>query len=103
MTKTELKLLKESIIKECEILFSGFQLMIDSGNYKKKITHGLSNQEYQAEIDKTIRSMTNIVTKMRVYEQVLSDTWKARLLKKANKFHKELLILKENIRKEESK
>jgi hypothetical protein len=89
--KINLKDIHESIKGDWQIILSGIELIRDSQSYKLKSTHGLSNQEYEDKCDKVMRNIGNILVKMKIYESVLAHTFRARLLKKANKLHKKLI------------
>ena len=94
--KVNLKDLKESIKSEWQIILSGIKLIRDSQSYKLKSTHGLANQEYDDECNKIVRKLADILLKMKVYELVLSNTYKARLLRKANDIHRQVLAYRED-------
>lgn len=96
MNIQKLKDIKESIKNEWEIILSGIALIQDSKNYTKRMQHGISNQEYEQKCIKATNDIAAILIKMKVYESVLADTWRARLLIKANKMHKALLNLKDD-------
>lgn len=91
MKQEELKLLKKAVEGEWEMINSGLQLIRDSESYQKKSTHGISNQEYNEKMNKVVYDLMSILTKMKVYEYILADTFRCRLLKKANEIHRELL------------
>jgi len=83
------------LIKEIQstfdIVIPGLKIINDQYNYKVRARYGIPNQEYDTKVTGIVNDIGKIVTKMKVYERVLADTWKGRLLKKANTVLKNLV------------
>ena len=94
MKPEEYKDLITEIQSTFDIVLPGLRVINDQYNYKKRDRHGISNQEYDTKVTEIVNDIGKIVTKMKVYERVLADTWKGRLLKKANTVLKNLVNYK---------
>lgn len=91
MKPEEYKDLITEVQSTFDIVLPGLKVINDQYNYKERARHGISNQEYNIKVTEIVNDIGKIVTKMKVYERVLADTWKGRLLKKANTVLKNLV------------
>jgi len=84
MKPEEYKKLIKEIQNTFDIVLPGLKIINDQYNHKERGVHGIPNQYYDDKVLEIVNDIGKIVTKMKVYERVLADTWNGRLLKKAN-------------------